>query len=222
MEISNVPLFKGLNQNEIDRIKGIITLRAYPKGATVFVEGQETDGLYIVNSGLVKVTKLHKDGREKTLAILSDGDTLGEMTLFGSDLRSATLETLEKTTLMVIRRDNFRDLMAEIPGLFVRIIEILSRRLRESNRQIEELTFFNARSRVICNLIHLAKERGKIDQGGIKISLKLTHAEFANLIGVSRETVTKVLSELQELSLIKISNRQIKILNIDKMYEQVI
>lgn len=220
MDIADVPLFKGLEPDKIERIRKIVIKRTYPKGATMFIEGQETDGLYIVTSGFVKVLKLHKDGREKTLAILGEGEILGEMTIFGSDLRSATLETLEQSTVLVIPRADFQLLLEEMPELAIRVIEVLSYRLRQSNRQIEELIFFNARSRVICNLVQLANERGRAEKNGIKIILRLTHAELANLIGVSRETTTKVLAELQAGNLIKITSKQIQIVNLDELYRQ--
>jgi CRP/FNR family transcriptional regulator len=88
----------------------------------------------ILTSGHVKVFMLHADGREKTLDILSEGDILGEMTLFGSELRSATVETLEETTFIVISKEDFQLLIMEIPKLAIHVIEMLSERLRQANQ----------------------------------------------------------------------------------------
>ncbi|OPY58257.1 MAG: cAMP receptor protein [Pelotomaculum sp. PtaU1.Bin035] len=221
IDVSKISLFNGLDREELDRVTKKVVERIYPKGATIFVEGQETDGLYIVTSGLIKVLKLHKDGREKTLAILNKGDILGEMTLFGSNLRTAIAETLEQTTVLVIPKANFQSLLLEIPKIAIRVIETLSSRLKQANRQIEELTFLSARSRVICNLINLAKEYGQPDRGGIAISLQLTHAELANLVGISRETMTKVLAGLQDSKLIKVTRKKIQIINQNDLHRQV-
>jgi len=221
ISLSKISIFEGLGQDELDRVVKWVTRRTYPKGTTIFVEGDETDGIYIVTSGLVKVLKLHKDGREKTLAILNEGDILGEMTLFGGGLRTAIAETLEQTTVLVIPKANFQSLLTEIPRISIKIIEILSNRLKQANRQIEELVFLNARSRVVYNLISLAKEYGQPEEGGITISLQLTHAELAKLVGISRETMTKVLAELQDGNLIKVTRKKLQIIDLDDLYRQV-
>ncbi|MDF9407966.1 Crp/Fnr family transcriptional regulator [Pelotomaculum isophthalicicum JI] len=103
----------------------------------------------------------------------------------------------------------------------MKIIEILSNRLKQANRQIEELVFLNARSRVIYNLISLAKEYGRPEEGEITISLQLTHAELAKLVGISRETMTKVLAELQDSNLIKVTRKKLQVINLDDLCRQV-
>lgn len=221
MELEKIPLLKGLEQEEIKLVRSVVKERIYPKGSVIFVEGQETDGLYMVVCGVVKVFKLYKDGREKTLAILRNGDIIGEVTISGSSVRSATVASIEQTSILVIAKEDFQDLLKKIPELAIRVIEILSYRLRQTNRQVEELAFLNARSRVICNLINLAKECGQVDKTGIKITFRLTHAELANLVGVTRETVTKVISELQHNDLIKINNKQVCVLDLEKLYREV-
>lgn len=221
VELTKISLFKGFDHEELARVRGRIFERIYPKGTTIFVEGQKTDGLYIITSGLMKVLKLHKDGREKTLAILNEGEILGEMTLLGSDLRSATVETLQQTSVLVISKEDFQPLLLEVPKLSIRLIEVLSGRLKQANQQIQELIFLNSRCRVICNLLNLAEKYGRSEKGGIRISLHLTHAELAKLAGVSRETVTKVLAELQDSNLISISSRQLRVLNLDELYGEV-
>ncbi|MHB8126396.1 MAG: Crp/Fnr family transcriptional regulator [Desulfitobacteriaceae bacterium] len=223
MDINKVPFFKGLAAKDIKNIVDISSERIFPKGSTLFVEGQESDGLYIIITGLIKVFILSKDGREKTFAILGEGDIIGEMTLFGCAIRSATLQTMEQTTIMVIKREDFKRVLTEIPYLAQRIIELLSNRLRQANHQIEDLVFLNSRSRVINNLVQLARDRGKmVAAGNIQITFRLTHAELASLMGVSRETVTKVLSELQDSRLIEVAHKQIKIFSLDQLYREVL
>ncbi len=218
--LNNITLFKGLNQEQLGCIKSKSTLYTYPRGSILFVEGQETNGTYIVLSGLIKVVKLHKEGREKTLAILRRGDILGEMTLFETTARSANAETMEESTVLYIPNADFKQLLLDIPQLALEVIGILADRLRHTDQQIQELLFFNARGRIICNLLHLAAGHGIIENNLIKISLRLTHAELANLVGVSRETVTKVLDDLKKDGLIKIKNRQLWLLNTEELYQQ--
>ncbi len=211
MDLKKVKLFSKLEPEELSQIEKTARERVYPRGATVFVSGQEADGLYIICTGRVKVVMLYPDGREKTLAIFREGETLGEVTLYGSELRSATVETLETTTFLVISRESFQSLLMNMPRLCVEVIELLSKRLRRANRHIEELTFLNARSRVICALIYLAEEHGRKKGQEVQIAFSLTHAELAKLVGVSRETVTKVLIELQDKKMIDVRRGKIKI-----------
>jgi len=219
-DLENISLFKGLNQKQFGLIKCKATLHTYVRGSILFMEGQETNGTYIVLSGLIKVVKLHKEGREKTLAILRRGDILGEMTLFETTARSAKAEIMEDSSVLFIPNADFKQLLLDIPQLALQVIDILANRLRQTDQQIQELLFFNARGRIICNLLHLAAGHGIEDNNRIKIPLRLTHAELANLVGVSRETVTKVLDDLQKDNLIRITNRQLWLLNTEELYKQ--
>ncbi|MGE5416692.1 MAG: Crp/Fnr family transcriptional regulator [Acidobacteriota bacterium] len=222
MDLSRVSFFKGLEPEELKKVESKSNERIYPKGTTIFVEGQDTDGIYIVTSGLIKIVKLSKDGREKTLAILGEGEILGEMALFEQNSRSAAAETLEQTTVAVISKVDFEMLIDQIPHLGRKVISILGERLREADQQIKDLLFLNARSRVICNLVQLAEKHAKLEKGQMKVSLKLTHAELANLIGVSRETATKIITDLQDTGLITIERKQIVVHDLEKLQLEVI
>lgn len=217
MDLTKIKLFEGLSGEEIDTICSRAVKRVYPAGSTVFVGGQEADGLYIIVSGRVKVLMLYPDGREKTLAVLGPGETVGELVLFGSDLRSANVETMETTAFLVIAREIIRTLLLETPTLAVRIIELLSARLRRANNQIEELTFHNARSRVIYTIVHLTEEHGRKVGQNLELQFPLTHVELAKLVGVTRETVTKILSDLQKKDLISYNHSRIKVADLEKL-----
>ncbi|PKM85941.1 MAG: Crp/Fnr family transcriptional regulator [Firmicutes bacterium HGW-Firmicutes-12] len=218
----NVSLFQGLSPLILQKIEQRGIKRTYPKKSIPFVEGQGSDGIYIILSGLIKVMKLHDDGREKTLAILGPGEILGEMTLTEETLRSATAEALELTTVLAISREDFLGLLAEMPELSYRIINLLSTRLRQTNQQIEELIFLNARSRVINNLLNLVHKQGMHKNGSFYLPIKLTHSELAKLIGVSRETVTKVFAELQDNNLIYLDGKEIHITNLEALQKEII
>ncbi len=208
-----LPFFSGLTDSELSLLQEKAVKKTFSRGSTVFMEGQETDGFYILVSGQAKVFMLHRDGREKTLAILGQGDILGEVTLFGSCLRSAYVEAMEDTLFFIIPRREIEDLLQKIPALSIKIIEILSDRLRSANRQIQELAFYNARNRVVLNLLELSEKYGKEYKGTIRLNIRLTHAELAKLAGVSRETVTKVLGSLQDDKLISLTQRHVGIVD---------
>lgn len=221
MNLQAVKLFEGLEAKDLELIGEAGRSCVYPPGTTVFVGGQEADGLYVVLAGRIKVSMLCPEGREKTLAIMTAGETLGEVTLFGRSERSATIETLETTQFLVISRENFYALLNKVPSLSIRIIEIIADRLRRANKQIEELTFHNARSRVIYALIYLAEEHGRKKGGGMVIYFSLTHAELAKLAGVTRETVTKILNELKDKELLNLPRGRIELLDLSGLKQQI-
>jgi len=218
--LAQLSLFANLNEEQLNYLLSKTKLQNCTRGTILFREGQETNGTYIILSGLVKIFVLHKEGKEKTLAILKEGDILGEMTLFNNPFRSATAEALDDSAYLHISNRDFIQLLADIPPLALNIIELLTARLRHADQQIQELMFLNARSRIICNLVHLAAVHGVAEHDRIRIPLRLTHAELANLVGVSRETVTKVLDELQKNHLIYIKNKQLWLLDTEELYRQ--
>jgi len=222
LNLQKVKLFSDLTTEELEQIKWTARECVYPRGMTVFVKDQEADGLYIICAGLVKVMILYSDGREKTLAILGEGDILGEVTLYGSELRSASVETLAVTTFLIISREQFHSLLLAIPRLSFKVIELLSWRLRRANQQIEELAFLNARSKVICALIYLAEEHGREVGNETYVLLSLTHAELAKLAGVTRETVTKILGELQDKKLISVAKSNIKVTDLTLLRRELL
>lgn len=222
MNLQKIKLFSELKGDELKYVESIGRLCVYPKGSTVFVRGQTLEGLYIINAGRVKVIILYADGREKTLAILGEGQILGETVLFDSNYCSATVETLDITTFFIISREHFRSLLMTSPELSFKIIELLSLRLRMANRQIEELTFLDAHRRIVCNLISLAEDHGFSKGLETTLPFSITHSELAKLAAVSRETATKVLKGLQKKELICMNRGKINILDMDKMKRQIL
>lgn len=220
IDIAGIPVFHGLDGAAIDTLRGSASVRAFSKGATILLEGQDSEGLFIVDSGLVRVFKTHIDGREKTLALLKPGEVLGEMTLTGSDLRSATAAAVEASTLLVIPRAVFREILESHPPLALHVIEMLSTRLREADESIHELAFMSARSRVICSLGRLAQCHGTPGNDG-GVWLKLTHAELAQVAGVSRETATTVLNDLQDHNLVETGNRKLRVIEPDRLCDRL-
>jgi len=222
MIMKGINFFQGMTEEEIQRILNNANERLYTRGTIIFSEEEETDGIYIITEGLIKVYKMSIDGREKTLAILSPGDILGEMALFDHSYRSATAEALETSTVNVIPRQDFERLLEEMPTLAIKIIRVLAERLRQADEEIKNLLFLNARSRVILNLVQLAEQHLQEKKTGTPMPFRLTHAEMANLVGVSRETVTRVISELQDEDLIRIEKRKLWINDIQRLKEELI
>lgn len=214
--LGSVPLFSRLDRISLERVSRIARRRRYRRGSTIFFEGDPGDSLLIIVSGAVKIYKAAEDGREKTLTILEKGDFFGEMGVFDGAPRSAAAEALSDCEVLIIDRSRFLDLLDATPGLATDVALALAERLRRANDDLERLAFRDARGRVIEALLQLSRAHGERTDRGVRLTLRLTHQELASYIGVTRETVTRLLAELQESRLVLVdTGRRIVILNED-------
>ena len=124
------------------------------------------------------------------------------MSILDEELASATAEAFEDSRLLFIRREDFQNILLKYPAISLSVAKILARRLRLADKEIEELTFYSVKARVIKILLELADRYGRKTDDGLKISLKLTHQELADMVGSSRETVSRIISALEKGSLI--------------------
>ena len=220
--LKRVPIFSGVSDESLRKIAAITTERYYNKKNIIFHEGDYGDTLYIIKSGRIKIAKVSIDGREKTLTILQTGDFFGEMAIFDNLPRSATAEAIDHDIkLLSISKSDFERLIHENPTIALMIMRDLTRRIRQVNQQVEDLAFKDVHGRVASTLFNLLEAEQKQSDKGAKdkkeISLKMTHQDLANMVGSSRETVTRALNRLQDEGIIAISHQQIKILKPDSL-----
>ena len=212
--LQRVSIFGGVGNEALARISAITGEKTYAKKTIIFHEGDPGDTLYILKSGRVKISKITEDGREKTLAIMQPGDFFGEMAIFDSLPRSATAEVIDDqaSTYTVSKRD-FERIILENPQIALKIMRDLTRRIRQVNQQVEDLAFKDVHERVASTLCNLSKVEGRALGGNrILINLKMTHQDLANMVGSSRETVTRALNRLQDQEIISIAHQQITII----------
>lgn len=206
-----MPLFAELDPRHVAALAAMLVERRYRKGSVIFFEGDPGDALFIVAQGAVKIYRVAEDGREKTLAILRDGDIFGEMAILDEEPRSAIAESLEATTLYALHRKEFLAFLANNPSMAIHVIKVLCGRLRRANSQVMDVVFKDVKSRVVRTLIELAEEHGMEYPAGVRIELKLTHQELANLVGTARETITRILAEFQDTGCITVDGRYLVI-----------
>lgn len=212
--LDHVPFFLDLNPSEIEPLLPLFHEKKYKKGSTIFFEGDVGEELFIIQSGTVKIFRF--DGlKEFILAIFREGDYFGEMALLEKEsrYRSATAEALEATTLYVLNRSSFYHFLESNNKLTLKLLQITTERLRKANEKIEDLTFLDVRSRILKNIVRLSKDYGVETKEGILVDFKITHQQLADMVGAVRETVTKVLLELQDEQLIHIDKKKILIIN---------
>lgn len=205
--LARVPLFGGLSSEELQLVASAAVRRRQSRGSVIFFEREPGDALYIIEEGQVRIYRVAEDGREKTLALLSEGDFFGEMALIDDEPRSAIAEATEPTVLLAIHKRDVHNLIHANPSIALSMIKGLSCRLRETNRQLMDAVFLDVRGRLLRLLLELDGRYGKPHDGGRLIDIRLTHQELANMVGTSRESVTRVLTELQDVGALGYAQR---------------
>lgn len=190
--IRELPLLARLADDDIAALSARARRRRFAAGAIIFHEGDAGDGLFVLVEGRVRLTMLSGAGGEATLAVLSQGDPLGEMALFDGLPRSTTATAIEATTTFMVSRDDFVAWLRDRPAAALALLETLSLRLRRTNETVTDLVFLDLPHR-------LAKELGRLASSSTSTGkaprIHVTQGELASMLGVSRESVNKQLNQ---------------------------
>jgi CRP/FNR family cyclic AMP-dependent transcriptional regulator len=204
--LEKVPLFSQLAPAELQRVAEVTRERTYPKNSVILFEDDPGDALFVVAQGQVKVVLIGEDGREVILSVLGPSEFFGEMALIDDEPRSAHVIAMEDSSLIVLRREDFQGILKQSPGIAVSLLKELSRRLRRVDEKVGSLVLLDVNGRVAQLLLELADE-----EGGERITRRLTHHTIAQMIGSSRETVSRTMRELVDRGLIEVSRKDITI-----------
>lgn len=207
--LQSVPIFSDLDNAGIETLSRVVARKVYPKDGVVFFENESGDSLFMILSGRVKVTILGDDGREIILTVLGPGDFFGEMSLLDNEPRSATAIVTEETELVSLQRADFESVLADNKEIALGLIRVLTQRLRRADQQIETLALLDVYGRVARLIVDLAREEGRRLKDGRVAFRRVTHQEIANRIGTTRETVTRILKDLERAGRIKVEGKEI-------------
>lgn len=204
--LQRVPLFSQLSPVELQRVVDVARERAYPRNSVILFEDDPGDALYVVATGQVKVVLIGEDGREVILSVMGPGEFFGEMSLLDDEPRSAHVIAMEDSALAVLRREDFEGLLTQTPQIALALLRELSRRLRRADEKVGSLVLLDVQGRVARLLLDMAGE-----EGGERITRRLTHHTIAQMIGSSRETVSRTMRELTDKGMIAVQRRDIVI-----------
>jgi CRP/FNR family cyclic AMP-dependent transcriptional regulator len=191
-----VPLFQRVAEEDLENIAALLIERRCPKRTVIVEEGLPGDYMYVIRQGRVQVTKASDDGREKIIDFFEAGAFFGEMALLDDAPRSASVRTLEPCTLLALSRRDFLKLLEGSPDLALSLIQELTRRLRETDDQTMSVSFKRVDERVRGLFERVA--RPEPGDEGRRVTPSLTHQQIADMIGTSRETVTRAVKDLKE------------------------
>jgi CRP-like cAMP-binding protein len=204
------PLFKGLSEQQLDDISRIAIDRSYKRGESIFIEGDEADGFYIVANGQVKIFKTSLEGKEQILHIYGPGNPFGEVPVFSGSRFPANAQALVKSEIVFLPRKAFVRLIAEHPSLSMNMLAELSMRLRQFTIQIENLSLKEVPSRLASYLIVLAEEQAHTD----RVTLTISKGQLASLLGTIPETLSRIFAKMSAQRLIRVEGKEIYLLDI--------
>lgn len=177
----------------------------------IFSEGDPCEGLYVVQTGSVKIFNISASGREQVLHIEKAGNTLAELPVFDGGNYPASTAAVDPCTLLFISKKDFRALCLERPEMSLKVLKVVSLRLRQLVSIIEELSFTTVRNRLASWLLQQAREKGQKTIRGIEFGLNINNQELAFQIGTVRELVSRNLSHFQSEGMLKIEGRNVVI-----------
>lgn len=193
-----VSIFSELSDETLHRIEQQLSEKRYKKNNLIIFEDDRGLSLFIIKSGRVKISRISEEGGEVILAILGEGDFFGEISVIDGLSRSATVTSLDDVELLVMKREDFLNILKTYPSVSVALLKELTTRIRKSDAQIKSLSLRNARGRVASTLIRLAEDIGKTKDGRVIIPELPLQRDLANIAGTSRETISRVIASLEK------------------------
>jgi CRP-like cAMP-binding protein len=210
-QLKRAVLFDGLDQDELNRLAGIAREINLSHGDILFEQGDESDGLYVIGRGILRIYLTADDTREATINLLEDGEAIGEIALLDGLPRSAGAAALTDAKLIFIPREPFLNLLDESTNLGKQIILTLCERLRSANAQVDQAIFHDLRHRLVVLLRQLAIIHGHFEEDVAVVDLELTQGTLAQMLGASREAVNKQLRGLAKEGRIEMDGPRIRI-----------
>ena len=207
--LKKVALFTNVPEPDLERISTFLVERTCPKDTTIVSRDEPGDSMFIIAKGRVKVVIHGDNGREVILTMLKTGEFFGEMALVDDQPRSASVVAHEDSRVLVLKRDSFINAVENSPAVSLNVMGELSRRLRRADEIISNLALLDVYSRVAHIMIDMAKRDGEEVEEGILIRERPTQQDIASMIGTSRETVSRVLSEFQRRGFVEMRGREI-------------
>jgi CRP/FNR family cyclic AMP-dependent transcriptional regulator len=219
--LSKVPIFSGLSEAEL----GFLSQRAVPRnfaaGEMIFTEGEPCLGMYVVQSGNVRIFKTSVNGREQVLNIDGPGSSVAELPVFDGGNYPASVSAVIDATLLFVSKQDFQALCLAHPQVALKVLRVVGARLRRLVGIIEELSFTTVRHRLASYLVRVAQKEGQPTAGGIQILLPASNQELASHIGTVRELVSRNLSRFQSENLIRLDGRSLVILDLEKLQAEL-
>ena len=220
--LKSCSLLERLSPSDLADLEARARVKKFPAKSPIYLPADQSEAVLLLVSGRVKICGFTTDGRQSILAFIEPGELFGELAMFDAGARQECAEATEATTVVCIPREALWQIMERHADVTIGITKLIGLRRRRIERRLKYLLFRSNRDRMIHLLLELAEQYGIATVDGVKIRIKLSHQDLANIIGSTRETVTVVLGELQAERLITVGRRQLVITNLKKLADGVL
>ncbi|WP_288801965.1 CRP-like cAMP-activated global transcriptional regulator GlxR [Corynebacterium dentalis] len=215
--LSRAGIFQGVDPSAVRFLIEQLDSVTFPRGTTIFDEGEPGDRLYIIISGKVKLARHSVDGRENLLTVMGPSDMFGELSIFDPGPRTSSAICVTEVTAATMDSGMLQQWITEHPEIPQQLLRVLARRLRRTNNSLADLIFTDVPGRVAKALLQLANRFGTQEGGALRVHHDLTQEEIAQLVGASRETVNKALAEFAHRGWIRLEGKSVLISDTERL-----
>ncbi len=221
--LKRIDLIKELPEEELNLIINISIYKEYEKGNHVFFQNEPLKYIHFISKGSIKIYKTDTHGKEQIVSILETGDMFPHTGFFSKGFYPAHAEALSDTILIMIPIDEFERLLIENPTLSVKLFKLMGEKIIDLQNRLEEQILHNTYEKIILLLIRLAHKYGdEYTKDKVRLHSRFTHQELANMIGTSRETLNRTITQLKKNDQIDIDNEGYLILHVTKLQQSLI
>ena len=211
--LARAGIFQGVDPEAVAALINEMDTETFPKGTTIFDEGEPGDRLYIIVDGKIKLARHAPDGRENLLSVMGPSDMFGELSIFDPGPRTSSAVCVTEVTAASMNSDLLHQWIDDHPDISAQLLRMLARRLRRTNNSLADLIFTDVPGRVAKALLQLANRFGTQEGGALRVNHDLTQEEIAQLVGASRETVNKALATFAHRGWIRLEGKSVLIVD---------
>jgi CRP-like cAMP-binding protein len=215
--LARTSLFAGLDEAELLRLGACARRRTYRKGEYIFHQGDSGDAVFVLTDGRVKVIFASKDGDEMILATLQPPNIFGELALIDGGPRSASIQTLEPTTVLTLTRATLLELMSRQPAVTDLILRSLGRLVRIMIAQASDLVFMGLHGRVAKLLLNLIEDPAVPPNEQLSLDLKMTQSDLAAMVGGSRQSVNQILHQFERRGYLRLEGHRLIVKDLEAL-----
>ncbi|MBI0576094.1 Crp/Fnr family transcriptional regulator [Neobacillus cucumis] len=220
--LSEFTLFRDLNDYELTKVTDIAIVREWKKHSHVFLQGDPLENVYFIKSGKVKIYKSDISGKEQLVNVMKKGEMFPHVGFFRKGDYPAYAEILEPSTLIAIPILKFESVLIENPELCIKVFRVLGEKIVDLQNRLEEQILNNTYEQIIKLLIRLAQKYGKkLEDSTILLKAEFTNKDLANMIGTTRETISRTLTKMKKEELIEVDDEGNMMLDIDILMEEI-
>ncbi|WP_216629080.1 Crp/Fnr family transcriptional regulator [Cytobacillus massiliigabonensis] len=211
--ISAVPIFNHLKQDEMKEIVKTTHMKKFSRGEIIYEAGENSDYMYILHRGRVKIYYLSETGKEQLIRIMEPGDFMGELSLFSKSTFDHYAGTMENTEICIMRQQDLQAFLLKWPSISLKLLDEFSKRLLNVEKLVSDLTSKDVEKRTASYLVNQAEK-----EGSLSFTLPLSKKELASYLGTTPESISRKLAEFQEQGFLILSGQKnIKLLELDQL-----